>query len=209
MKNLIKIVIMKRYFFVLSLLVFTLFSCSSALAGCKAAGCKAAPVRLLELEIGAAMVTPSAKLDFDKNKVGYNVEAELRCNFKSRPFDIGLRIDGDTFNRQLKVNKDLFKFRSLSAVVVFDVNINRKGVFSPFIGVGVGGGLTSNEAMRFKDVVNKPIKETVNSAAFTIMPRVGVEIFHRARVSLYYKYIKETNSHFGLSVGYVIGGGRK
>lgn len=170
----------------------------------------AAPVRALELEIGAAMITPTAKeIDFDKNKVGYNIDVELRYNLQSQPFDIGLRLDGNTFNRELKVNKDLFKFRSLSAMVVADWNINRKGIFSPFLGIGVGGGLTSNEAMKIKDVTNQPLKETVNSATFTVMPRVGVELFHRARVTFYYKYLKETNSHFGLSVGYVIGGGRK
>ena len=58
---------------------------------------KAAPVRALEFEIGAGMVSPTNKLDFDKNRVGYNINAELRCNFKTHPFDIGLRVDGGTF----------------------------------------------------------------------------------------------------------------
>jgi opacity protein-like surface antigen len=170
---------------------------------------KAAPVRALEFEIGAGMVSPTNKLDFDKNRVGYNINAELRCNFKTHPFDIGLRVDGGTFHRTLKLNKDLFKFRSLNVMAVFDWNINRKGIFSPYLGIGIGGGLTSNQGMSIKDVANQPFKETVSSAAFCVMPRVGVEIFHRARATLYYKHIKDANSHFGLSVGIVFGGGRK
>ena len=170
---------------------------------------KAARVKALEVEIGVGMISPTNKIDFDKNKVGYNILAELRYNFKSYPFDIGLRLDGNTFNRELKVNEDMFKFRSLCAMAVFDCNINRKGIISPFLGVGIGGGVVSNEAMKIKDVTNQPFKDTVNEAAFTVMPRVGVEIFHRARVTFYYKYVNETNAHFGLSAGFVFGGGRK
>lgn len=170
------------------------------------AGVSAARVRALELEIGAAMISPTDRLNFDKNTVGYNIAAELRYNFKTRPFDIGLRVDGDTFNRKLELNKESFKFRSLNAMVLFDLNINRKGVISPFLGVGIGGSLISNQqAISFGDVT----KKSVEGAAFCLMPRVGVELFHRARVTLFYKYIKTANSHFGLSAGFVIGGGRK
>ncbi len=189
------------------IVIMLLLSCFAAQQ--VVAKCPAKRVRAIEFEIGAGMITPTNKIDFDRNKVGYNIFAELRYNHKSRPFDIGLRLDGDTFNRELKVDKNLFKFRSLNAMVVADWNINRQGVFSPFLGVGIGGGLTSNEAMSFKDVTNQPFKETINRAAFTIMPRVGVELFHRARVTFYYKYLKNTNSHFGLSAGFVIGGGCK
>ena len=178
-------------------------------AKCCAGKCNAAPVRALELEIGVGMITPSNKIDFDKNRVGYNLLAEARYNFKKLPLDVGLRVDGDAFNREVKLDKNLFKFRSLNALLVFDLNINRKGIFSPFIGVGIGGGITSNQAMAIKDVTNQPIKQTVKGAAFCCTPRVGVELFHRARVTLYYKYQKLTNSHYGLSAGFVIGGGRK
>ena len=195
---------MKRIIMVcVALAIFSIMGQQAAAEG------NAARVRALEIELGAAMITPTDKIDFDKNKVGYNIDVELRYNLKSHPFDIGLRLDGNTFNRELKVNKDLFKFRSLNAMVVADWNINRKGIFSPFFGVGIGGGLTSNESMSIKDVTNQPLKQTVNSAAFCIMPRVGVELFHHYRLTFYYKYLESANSHFGLSVGFVIGGGRK
>ena len=94
-------------------------------------------------------------------------------------------------------------------MAVFDWNINRTGQFAAFLGLGIGGGLVSNDAVRIQDILAKPIKQTVDEAAFVIMPRIGVELFHRARVTFYYKYNKQENAHFGLSVGLAIGGGRK
>ena len=131
---------------------------------------KAARVKALEVEIGVGMISPTNKIDFDKNKVGYNILAELRYNFKSYPFDIGLRLDGNTFNRELKVNEDMLKFRSLCAMAVFDCNINRKGIISPFLGVGIGGGVVSNEAMKIKDVTND---EKYNDIIDELIDRFG------------------------------------
>ena len=199
---------MKKVLLIL-LLTLVVVGAQDVAAKCCAGKYSAAAVRALELEVGVGLITPENKIDFDKNKVGYNLLAEARYNFKKLPLDVGLRLDGDAFNREIKLNKDIFKFRSFNALVVFDLNINRKGVFSPFIGVGLGGGITSNQAMGIKDVANQPIKQTVQGAAFCCTPRVGVELFHRARVTLYYKYQKKTNSHYGLSAGFVIGGGRK
>ena len=191
------------------LLALVVIGGQDVVAKCCAGKFNAAPVRALELEIGVGAITAAKKLDFDKNKVGYNLLAEVRYNLKRLPLDVGVRLDGDMFNRQMTIDKNMFKFRSFNALLVFDLNINRKGIFSPFIGLGIGGGVTSNQAMTIKDVANQPIKETVNGAAFCCTPRVGVELFHRARVTLYYKHHKRANSHYGLSAGFVIGGGRK
>lgn len=169
----------------------------------------ASSVRALEFEVGAAMVSPAQRLDFDRNKVGFNIHGEVRYNFKYHPFDVGLRVDGDKFNRRFDLSAENFKFRSFNAMAVFDWNINRAGQFAAFVGLGIGGGLVSNDAVRIQDILAQPIKQTVDEAAFVIMPRVGVELFHRARVTFYYKYNKQENAHFGLSVGLAIGGGRK
>ena len=169
----------------------------------------ASSVTALEIEVGAAMVSPSAKLNFDRNKVGFNIHGEVRYNFKYHPFDVGLRVDGDTFNRRLELSGSNFRFRSFSAMAVFDWNVNRTGQFAPFLGVGIGGGLVRNDSVTIKEILNQPLKQTVNEASFAIMPRVGVELFHRARVTLYYKYNKKENAHFGLALGLSIGGGPK
>jgi opacity protein-like surface antigen len=192
-----------RFYFVL-VAIFAL----CAMGNVEAKNCTSS-VHALEIELGAAMVSPTAQLNFDRNKVGYNLHAELRYNFKHRPFDVGLRVDGDTFKRKLELNNENFKFRSFSTMLVFDWNINRTGQFAPFVGVGVGASLVHNEAMGIKDVINQPFKQTVEEATFAIMPRIGVELFHRARIALYYKYNKKENAHFGLAVGLAIGGGCK
>ncbi|MBQ9137252.1 MAG: hypothetical protein IJX65_01280 [Alistipes sp.] len=171
-----------------------------------------APVKALEVELGGGIASPTNRLEFDKNKVGYNLLAEVRCNFRRRPFDIGLRVDGNTFNRQWASDQNQeysFKFSSINMMAVFNLNINRKGAVSPFIGVGIGGALTSNEPLTLQAITNQPIKQTVKAAEFCVMPRIGFELFHHVRLTFFYKYLKDANSHFGLSAGVVFGGGRK
>lgn len=195
---------MKRLFSIVMVALFALLSVAEV-----AAKSYASSVTALEIEAGAAMVSPSAKLNFDRNKVGYNIHAEVRYNFKYHPFDVGVRVDGDTFNRHFDLSDSRFRFRSFSAMAVFDWTLNRTGQFAPFLGVGVGGGLVRNDAVTIKEILSQPVKQTVNEASFAIMPRLGVELFHRARVTLYYKYNKKENAHFGLSLGLVLGGGPK
>ena len=50
-------------------------------------------VGAVEFEIGGGIVSPTERLDFDKNHLGFNAQAELRYNFQELPFDIGLHVD--------------------------------------------------------------------------------------------------------------------
>ena len=189
----------------LILLFAALLICGSGVAATKSPG-KAARVQALEFEVGASIITPSEKLNFDKKSVGWNLAAELRYNCPTRPFDFGLRIDGDGFYRKLTLNKESFKFRSYNALFLVDLNINRQGIITPFIGVGLGAGIYDNEQhIAASDIT----KERLKGATFCCMPRVGVEVIHRIRVTLYYKYFLTANSHFGLSLGFAMGGRRK
>lgn len=164
----------------------------------------AAPVKMVEVELGGGIVSPTEKLDFDKNRVGYNIQAEVRFNFKQAPFDVGVHVDGDSFSRTISLSKDMLKFSSINAMFVFDWNILRKSFFSPFVGVGAGASWLSGEKPLETGTI---IKEKPTS--FCVMPRLGVELFHRLRVTLYYKNTKREHNHFGLSAGLVIGGGKK
>ena len=41
------------------------------------------------------------------------------------------------------------------------------------------------------------------------MPRVGFEIAHHVRATLYYKQLKKGQNHYGANIGIVLGGGKK
>ena len=172
----------------------------------------AAPVGMFEVELDVAVISPTQKLNFDKNKVGTNIGVELRYNFRENPFDVGLHLDGNSFAREPKDSKDLFRFSSLNVMGVFDFNINRKGFISPFVGIGLGGAMIDNmQPMKIGDITDK---DRIKGAAFCVMPRVGVEIMHRFRLTFYYKHIQseklnQNNSHFGLGLGIALGGGRR
>lgn len=169
-------------------------------------------IRALEVEIGGGIVTPTQKLNFDKNNLGWTAEAELRYNFKKLPLDLGIHVDGALFSRsgeQLNTTDDLkniakAKFTSLTTLAVVDINFWRAKNFSLFVGCGVGYGMLIND---MRDIDN--IKDIDRMGCFCAMPRVGFELFRHVRATLYYKYLKTEQNHFGASIGIVFGGGKK
>lgn len=211
---------MKRKFMIIALLVALFVGVQSA----------EAQVRKWEAEIGVGGITPTSKLNFDKNTLGWNVQAEVRRNFRTLPIDLGLRVDGNVFSRKYEKLEDLTKtqFSSINALAVADLNLFRKSKVQLFVGCGLGYGWLSVEPIILKDVKEDfesiagaidTYKEAKETSVFTFMPRVGVELFHHVRATLYYKVhanskeeMKEMvkgQGHFGLSLGFVIGGGLK
>ena len=178
-----------------------------------------AQVRTWELELGGGFVVPN-KLENSTTKVGWGAMVELRKNLNLLPLDIGFRVDGDFFNRKIENISDLTQFKSYNALVLADLNIMRKRKIQVFLGCGLGYGWLANqvyeigEADGSLDAVNKVKDAWDSKSALVAMPRVGVELFHHFRATLYYKVpadkvlVKE-QGHFGLSLGVVLGGGLK
>lgn len=165
-------------------------------------------VRAVELELGGGIITPTDKLHFDKNHPGWTADVELRYNFKKLPLDIGLHVDGAALNRESNPIQNVqelreVKFASITGLAVADLNIWRTKGFSLFAGVGVGYGMLIND---FKNISN--IKDVDKLGCFCVMPRVGLEIAHHFRATLYYKQLKKEQNHFGVNVGIVLGGGK-
>jgi opacity protein-like surface antigen len=188
-----------------------------------------AQVRKWELEVGAGAITPTSKLEFDKNTVGWNAMAEVRRNFGALPLDLGLRVDGNVFNRKYEELEDLLhtQFSSLNVMAVADLNVLRAKQILFFVGAGLGYGWLAAEnqiinpeipeGLKDKYEAFKTVKET---SVLTVMPRVGIELFHHLRATLYYKVhagskdeqlkdLVKGQGHFGLSLGVVLGGGLK
>lgn len=174
---------------------------------------KVRKVRAIEVEIGGGIVTPTDKLKFDENKLGWNAQVELRYNFKHLPLDLGLHVDGallgregDIQNSSLESIEDIktVHFASMTGLAVVDFNLRRAKNFSIFVGCGVGYGMLINDFEKISE-----IGDIDKLGCFCVMPRVGVELFHHLRATLYYKNLKTEQSHFGVNLGIVFGGGKK
>ena len=76
--------------------------------------------------------------------------------------------------------------------------------FSLFVGVGVGYGMLISDFQKIEH-----IKDVDKLGCFCVMPRVGFEIAHHVRATLYYKQLKTGQNHFGANLGIVLGGGKK
>lgn len=175
-------------------------------------------VRAFEVELAGGIVTPTEKLHFDKNHLGWNAQAELRYNFKRLPLDLGLHVDGALFKRDGQVMdtpEDLkqiakAKFTSITGLGVIDLNFLRSKGFSIFVGCGAGYAMLLNDIRAIKNV-----KDIDTDGCFCVMPRVGIELFHHVRATFYYKHFTVdkgtgiSQDHFGASIGVVFGGGKK
>lgn len=179
---------------------------------------KSRPVRAFELELAGGIVTPTEKLQFDKNHLGWTAQAELRYNFKRLPLDLGIHVDGALFDRDGQVfdtTEDLkqiakARFTSITGLGVLDLNILRSKGFSIFLGCGVGYAMLLSDVRAIQNV-----KDIDRNGCLCVMPRVGIELFHHLRATLYYKHFGAeqgttiSQNHFGASIGIVFGGGKK
>lgn len=182
------------------LLLFVLLGCTGAYAQ------KPRVVRALEVEVGAGMTFGAANIGFDKTKIGELGFVELRYNMRELPLDLGFRVNGLVFGREIdRVN---LNFLSTNFMVTSDLNIGRKSKFAPFVGIGVGYASFENSS---QIVAHGDGEYTDDGPGGSVcfMPRVGIELFHHLRVSGYYMIEERGNRHFGLTLGVVFGGGPK
>jgi hypothetical protein len=175
-------------------------------------------IRAFELELAGGIVSPTDKLSFDKNNLGWTAQGELRYNFKRLPLDLGVHVDGALFNREGKPLgsaeelKQLAsaKFTSITGLGVIDLNILRTKGFSIFFGCGVGYGMLISDLTAIQNV-----QDIDQKGSFCVMPRAGIELFHHLRATFYYKHFEAgknyefSQNHYGVSLGVVFGGGKK
>lgn len=171
-----------------------------------------------ELEIGGGIALGSGELDdlnlkWDKNNPGYSLHAELRYNFARLPLDIGARFSSSFFNRDLG---DIFQnadFKAINLMGFVDYNLFRKSNISLFIGAGFGYAGLDTSHLGTLDDQRPGLKEFIkdnSEGAFCMMPRIGVEFFHRLRLTAGYLYQgNAATNHFDISLGFVFGGGKR
>lgn len=175
-----------------------LFTLSSLfmIAGTKMNAQNITPVKPFEFEISIGGTYGIDKY-VGKKLIGPALALESRYNFPQNPMDLGLEIYGGSTAR--KYEDSNLSNRILSLSLYSDYNFRRGKKFSPFFGVGVGiasyqivQGYYGNDAVK---------------AIFT--PRFGLEMLNHFRITAYSKLGYKGYNNFGISVGYVFGGGRK
>lgn len=167
-------------------------------------------VKAIEVEIGGGMTFGAAQLSsagFDKTKAGETGFIELRYNFIYLPIDIGLHAGGTVFGRE-QASGEKLNFSSGNFMVTADYNRRRTSNCMWFAGLGVGLASLGNSA-KTEYMEDGGYTDNGSGSSLCFMPRIGVELFHHLRLTAAYTLEERANRHFLLSLGIVIGGGRK
>lgn len=168
-------------------------------------------VRAIEVELGVGLTGGAARLQsvgFDKNRTGETGFIEIRYNWKRLPIDVGLHIGGTIFGREMRESGEKLNFSSGNFMLTSDYNYRRDSNCSLFAGLGIGCAKFGNSA-EMQYVGDGGYTDNGSSGSFCVMPRVGVELFHRLRLTCAYVIEEQANRHFSLTLGLAIGGGRK
>lgn len=159
-------------------------------------------VKPWEFEAKVGATYPLQKFAGSKT-VGPLLGLEARRNLESLPVDVGAEIYVGSACYDVEkvpfIADDTQSNRTFSLAVVGDYNFLRGSKVSPFVGLGLGLGF--NNAVQGDD--------TDEGSSFVVTPRVGVELFSHLRLSVEGRFSRKHYHTVGLSVGFVIGGGRK
>lgn len=164
---------------------------------------EAREVGKFEAEIGAGIPFLGKKYG-GTFEPGWAAYAEGRYNFRSVPADIGLKFQTGTFYRTW----DGFTFNGdyhyYATSVVSHYNFRRTKNVSPFVGCEAGFSVLTAHYYDFEVIDRKE-----HDFAACIAPRIGVEFFHHVRLSVAYLLMNKEYSNMEVSIGVVLGGGRR
>lgn len=153
-------------------------------------------VRLVEFEMGFGGGLAFAE---GKSCGSFEMKMELRHNLENSPLDLGVYfatggpVDGVSYGLD---NKDHLKEVTTYMLPVIHYNFRRGKRLSYFVGGGIGM------------LASRSNGNTQGGA--TVMPKAGIELFNRLRISADYKLnIQGEYNYATLSAGFVFGGGRK
>lgn len=130
--------------------------------------------------------------------IGYSIGAEARYNFSSLPIDVGLQAAFSKIGHNVEwmgngaAYWDKEYSNSISLAAIGDWTFNKRGKVAPFVGAGVG--VAFNE--RLWSTKAKPL----------FMPRAGISIRDKFRISLAAHISDQAHNSMLLSFGYSFGG---
>jgi opacity protein-like surface antigen len=188
---------MKKFFFTLFCLVCT----ASTIVAQE-------EVRPFEFEAGFGITQGQASAG-EKATVGLSLAMELRYNIPNTPFDLGLRGSLGAYDRDHSlIDNHIWNQHIMprSVTLYADYNHGRNKNVSLFGGLGLGYTHVINQLQT--DDPNFWDKDTLRENYFAVSPRIGVEFFHRLRLTVDYRLMSKY-SFGGISIGFVFGGGVK
>lgn len=158
-------------------------------------------VAAIEADINVGIATAANKIDmYGRTRQGIDANIELRYNFATAPVDLGIYYSICTIPRGESVGNAAksYDFNSMNLLLTSDYNFYQGRRVSPFVGLGMGVAWSEINA-----------DGTSHGTHFAIMPRVGIEIASRLRISLAYKAFDRANNHLVVGIGIAFGGGRR
>lgn len=162
-------------------------------------------VRPFEFELHFGADYPLNRLPDTDKSGGPSFGLELRYNIKNSPLDVALLLDfTEVYYNQSNGNEEKLEQCNLTTTIGLGADYNfRQGCnVNPFVGCGIGFGM--HDALSdFIDGTND------NRNTMTFAPRVGVELWRHLRVTLSTSLSCKYYSSIGLTVGLVLGGGKK
>lgn len=158
-------------------------------------------IQPFEVELRAGFTLPLGSFHNSDLRIGPQIGVEGRYNFNESHFDAGFMIDVSTAVHGLHGQDSRFtgdqSNRTINLFVVGDYNFSNGSKFNPFFGLGAGISLY--------DTVTDKIYPA-SGTGFGVMPRIGIEMFQRLRITATTLIVKKGYNNFGLSIGYTFGG---
>lgn len=158
-------------------------------------------VQAVEAEIAVGTGIGMYKLGFDQNRLMLIGRGEVRYNFPSGAFDLGLGAQITRMERaSLSVTPSRYDvFPSWQLYVVGDYNWQTSNNLSLFAGLAAG-------VSRWTQASGNATSVVPDKWSPYIAPRVGLEAWNRLRVTVSANIMNKETSFMGLSLGYAFGG---
>ena len=156
-------------------------------------------VQSVEVEVAGEAGVALNKLGYYKNEWVRAVRAEVRYNFPSGDFDIGLGARVMRVDRLLANSSGKDAFPAYQLFGVGDYNLKMRHNITMFFGVAAGASCWAQKSAYSISVVP-------DKWAPYVGPRVGVEAWNRLRVTLSINMGNKEIAFAGIGVGYAIGG---
>lgn len=163
-------------------------------------------VRAFEFEIGTGF-TKGVNYIGMKGDVGIQFLMEARLNLKESPFDIGMQFSLGGFTRK-GASRYIYDYTiSPRPLITFvDYNYRKWKNVSLFGGLGIGMAAVY---YKYESMYPEGFDDKVQDWSFVANPRIGAEFFDHIRLTFDYKLLRQEYSFWGLTVGFVFGGGLK
>ena len=156
----------------------------------------------VEVEVGGGLGIGLDKMGYERNHLIYSLKGEVRYNFPSGAFDIGLGAQAVRFDRSSPgvMQYDAYVCSpSYQLYLVGDYNKRLNNQMTLFGGLGAGVSFWTQTSAYSISVAPDKLSPYV-------APRIGIEAWNRLRFTVSVNIMNKETSFVGFSLGYAFGG---